>query len=90
MPLTLEPRKPQNRAPLLTNLGGQSKRKEPRNVQAYTPHQIPKIKASKTLQENRQERARKITKKEEWEQHHKALRNHAKSSIHTTKGSYKV
>jgi hypothetical protein len=33
-PLTLEPRKPQNRAPLLTDLGGESKGKEPRRVQA--------------------------------------------------------
>jgi hypothetical protein len=36
-PLTLEPRKPQNLAPLFTDLGGESKRKEPRRVQAYTP-----------------------------------------------------
>jgi hypothetical protein len=36
-PLTLEPRKLQNRAPLLTDLGRESKGKEPRRVQAYTP-----------------------------------------------------
>jgi hypothetical protein len=36
-PLTLELRKPQNRAPLLMDLGGESKGKEPRRVQTYTP-----------------------------------------------------
>jgi hypothetical protein len=83
MPLTLEPRKPQNRAPLLTDLGEESKGKEPQRVQAYIPHQIPKRKASKSLQENHQERAQKITKKEKRERHIQALRNHAESSIHT-------
>jgi hypothetical protein len=48
-PLTLGQRKPQNRAPLLTNLGGKLKGKEPLRDQAYTPHQIPKRKASKSL-----------------------------------------
>jgi hypothetical protein len=33
-PLTLEHRKPQNRAPLLTDLGGESKGKEPRGCDA--------------------------------------------------------
>jgi hypothetical protein len=46
------------------------------------PHQIPKRKASKSLQENRQEKAPKITKKNEQEQHIQALRNHTESSIH--------
>jgi hypothetical protein len=49
MPLTLEPRKPQNRAHLLADLGGESKGKEPRRVQAYISHRIPKRKASKSL-----------------------------------------
>jgi hypothetical protein len=40
-------RKPQNRAPLLIDLGGESKGKEPRMVHAYIPHQIPKRKAMK-------------------------------------------
>jgi hypothetical protein len=80
--LTLEHRKPQNRAPLLTDLGRESKGKEPRRVHAYIPHQIPKGKASKSPQENHQEKAPKITKKHEWEQHIQALRNHAESSIH--------
>jgi hypothetical protein len=63
MPLTLERIKPKNRAPLLTDLGGGSKGKEPRRVHAYIPHQIPKRKALKPPQENRQEKALKITKK---------------------------
>jgi hypothetical protein len=81
-PPTLEHRKPLNRAPLLTDLGGESKGKEPRRVHAYIPHQIPKRKVSKSLHENRQERALKITKKNEREQHIQTLRNHTESSIH--------
>jgi hypothetical protein len=49
------------------------------------PHQIPKSKVPKTPQEKQQERALKITTKNNREQHNKALRNHAESSIHTTK-----
>jgi hypothetical protein len=49
------------------------------------PHQIPKRKVPKTPQENHQERAPKITTKNYREQHNKALRNHAESSIHTKK-----
>jgi hypothetical protein len=56
---------------LLTDLGGESKGKEPRRVQAYIPHHIPKIKVSKPPHENHQEKALKITKKEKREQHHK-------------------
>jgi hypothetical protein len=47
------------------------------------PHQIPKRKVLKTHRENHQERAPKITTKNNREQHNKALRNHAESSIHT-------
>jgi hypothetical protein len=36
------------------------------------------------------EKAPKITKKEKREEHNQALRNHAESSIHNMKGSYKV
>jgi hypothetical protein len=68
---------------LLTDLGGESKVKEPRRVQAYIPHQIPKRKSSKSLQENRQEKAPKITTKDKQERHIQALRNHAESYIHT-------
>jgi hypothetical protein len=67
------------------DLGGESKGKEPRKAQAYIPHQIPKRKASKTHQENHQEKALKITKKENREELKQALRNHAESSIHTMK-----
>jgi hypothetical protein len=66
-------------------LGGESKGKEPRRVHAYIPQQIPKRKASKSLQENRQEKAPKITKKENREELKQALRNHAETSIHTMK-----
>jgi hypothetical protein len=72
------------------DLGGESKGKEPPRVQAYIPHQIPKRKVSKPPHENRQEKAPKIGKKDKLEQHHKTLRNHVESSVHTTRGSYKV
>jgi polyribonucleotide nucleotidyltransferase len=68
---------------LLTDLGGESKRKEPQRAKAYIPPPNPKRKASKSLQENRQEKTLKITKKNEREQHIQALRNHTESSIHT-------
>jgi hypothetical protein len=58
-PQTLELRKPQNRAPLLTDLGGESQPKEPRRVPTIFPHQIPKRKVFKTPQRNQQERAPK-------------------------------
>jgi hypothetical protein len=67
------------------DLGGESKGKEPRRVHEYTPHQIPKRKVSKPPQENRQEKAPKITKKGKWDKHNQAMRNHAESSIHTMK-----
>jgi hypothetical protein len=69
----------------LTDLGGESKRKEPRRVHACIPHEIPKRKVSKPPQEIRQEKAPKITKKEKREEHDQGLSNHAKSSTHTTK-----
>jgi hypothetical protein len=65
------------------DLGGESKAKEPRRVHTNFPHQIPKSKVRKTHRENHQERAPKIATKSNWEQHNKALRNHAESSIHT-------
>jgi hypothetical protein len=63
-------------------LGGESKAQEPQRVHRNFPHQIPKSKVPKTHRENHQERAPKITTKNNWEQHNKALRNHAESSIH--------
>jgi hypothetical protein len=62
-PHTLEHGKPQNRAPLLTDLGGESQPKEPRRVPTNFPQQIPKSKVPKTTQRNHQERAPKITTK---------------------------
>jgi hypothetical protein len=61
---------------LLNDLGGESKGKEPQRAQAYIPHQIPKRKALKSLQEKSQKRAPKITKKEEQEQHRGTMPNH--------------
>jgi hypothetical protein len=54
-----------------------SQGKEPRRVHAYIPNHIPKRKASKPPQENRQEKVLKITKKGKRGKQHKALRNHA-------------
>jgi hypothetical protein len=59
--------------------------KEPRRVPTNFPHQIAKSKVPKTPQEKHQERDPKITTKNNREQHNKALRNHAESSIHATK-----
>jgi hypothetical protein len=78
-------RKTQNRAPLLTDLGGESQPKEPRRVPTNFPHQIPDSKVPKTTQRNHQERAPKISTKNNREQHIQTLRNHAESSIHATK-----
>jgi hypothetical protein len=66
-------------------LGGESKGKEPQRVHTYIPHKIPKRKVPKTLQEIYQERAPKITTKNEQEQHNQAFRNHVESSIHHKK-----
>jgi hypothetical protein len=68
---------------LLTDLGGESKGKEPRRGYTYIPHQIPKREVPKTLEEIHQERAPKITTKNEREQRIQALMNHAESYIHT-------
>jgi hypothetical protein len=66
-------------------LGGELKGKEQRRAQGYIPHQILKRKALKSLQEECQEKAPKITKKENREKLKQALRNRAESSIHTMK-----
>jgi hypothetical protein len=65
------------------DLGGESQAKEARKVPTNFPHQIPKSKVPKTPHEKHQERALKITTKNNQEKHIKALRNHAESSIHT-------
>jgi hypothetical protein len=67
------------------DLGGASQAKELRRVLTNFLHQIPKSKVPNTPQEKHQERAPKITTKNNWEQHNMALRNHAESSIHTKK-----
>jgi hypothetical protein len=51
-------------------LGEESKGKEPRRVHTYIPHQIPKRKVPKTLQEIHEERAQKITTKNERDEDH--------------------
>jgi hypothetical protein len=62
---------------------GESQAKELRRVPTNFPQQIHKSKVPKTPQEKHQERALKITTKNNREQDNKALRNHAESSIHT-------
>jgi hypothetical protein len=52
-------RKPQNRAPLLTDLVGESQPKKPQKVPTNFPHQIPKRKIPKTTQENTKKGLRK-------------------------------
>jgi hypothetical protein len=83
MPLTLEPRKPQNQAPLLTDLGGESKGKEPRRVHAYIPTKSQRERFLNRTKKITKKGLQKITKKDKWERHIQALRNHAESSIHT-------
>jgi hypothetical protein len=84
-PLTLEHRKPQNRAPKLTDLGGESKEKRTTKGSHEFPQLNTKSKVPKTHQENHKERAPKISTMNNREQHNKALRNHAESFIHTKK-----
>jgi hypothetical protein len=66
-------------------LGEESQPKERRRVPTNLPHEFPKSKVLKIPQENHQEMALKITTKNNEEQHNKALKNHAESSIHATK-----
>jgi hypothetical protein len=63
-PLSQNLGRPQIRAPLLTDLGGESQGKEQQRVHAYIPHQIPKRKVSKPPQKNCQKRLRKSPKRE--------------------------
>jgi hypothetical protein len=58
-PLTLERTKPQNRAPLLIDLGGESKGKNHEEFMHTSP-----TKSQRERSQNRQEKAPKITKKE--------------------------
>jgi hypothetical protein len=72
-------------SPFLTDLGGESKGKEPQRVHAYIPQQIKERKALKSLREKHQEKAPKFTKKENREKLKQALRNQTESSIQTMK-----
>jgi hypothetical protein len=83
---TTNPRttKPPKSSPFAHGFGENQREKNHEGL-AYIPHQIPKRKASKSLHETCQEKAPKITKKENWEDLKQALRNHAESSIHTMK-----
>jgi hypothetical protein len=56
--------------------------KETQRVHTNFPSN-PQEQGLENTRENNQERAPKITTKNNREQHNKALRNHAKSSIHT-------
>jgi hypothetical protein len=69
-------------SPLTHGFGRGIKAKEPQSVHTNFSHQITKSKAPKTHRENHQERALKITTKNNRE-HNKALRNHVETSIHT-------
>jgi hypothetical protein len=69
-------------SPLTHGFGRGIKGKEPQRVHTNFPLQVTKSKVPKTHGENHQERAPKITTKNNRKQHNKALRNHAESSIH--------
>jgi hypothetical protein len=77
--------KPPKSSPLTHGFGRGIKGKRTMKDSHEFPHQIPKSKVPKTHRENHQERAPKITTKNNREQHNKALRNHAESSIQTKK-----
>jgi hypothetical protein len=65
------------------DLGGETKAKEPRRVHTNFPIKSPKARSRKHANKTTKKRAPKITTKNNREQHNKALRNHAESSIHT-------
>jgi hypothetical protein len=78
-------RKTPKSSPFTHGFGRGITTKEPRRVPTNFPHKIPKSKVPKTTQRNHQERAPKITTKNNREQHIQTLRNQAESSIHATK-----
>jgi hypothetical protein len=77
--------KPPKSSPLTCGFGRGIKGKRTTKAHTNFPHQIPKNKVLKTHREKHQERAPKITTKNNREQHNKALRNHTESSIHAAK-----
>jgi hypothetical protein len=64
-------------------LGGESKAKEPQRVHTNFPIKSPRARSRKHTKKTTKERAPKITTKNNLEQHNKALRIDAESSIHT-------
>jgi hypothetical protein len=77
---TLGQRKPQNRAPFLTGVGG-SKGKEPRRVHANISNKSSR-KQPRNLSQKINKKGLQKSPKNEQEQHIQSLRNHAESSIH--------
>jgi hypothetical protein len=67
---------------LLTDLGGESKGKEPRRVMHTSPTKSQREKPRNPSKKITKKKAPEITKKNKQEQHIQALRNHAESSIH--------
>jgi hypothetical protein len=76
-------KKTQTSSPFAHGFGRGIKGKRTTKGSSIHPPPNPKDKGLKIAQENHQERALKITKKEEWERHIQALRNDAESSIYT-------
>jgi hypothetical protein len=76
-------RKHPNRSHFVGFVGSRSPSKEAQGPHTLHPTRIPQRNAPKSSPRKIQEKTLKITKKEKQEQHIQALRNHAKSSIHT-------
>jgi hypothetical protein len=72
---TLRTQKTPKSSPLTHGFGRRIKGKRTTKGSHEIPHQITKSKVPKTHRENHQERAPKITTKNNREQHNKALRN---------------
>jgi hypothetical protein len=72
----------QNRSRYRGFVGARSPSKEEQGPHTRHPTRIPQRNTPKTSPRKFQEKALKITKKNEREQHIQALRNHAESSIH--------
>jgi hypothetical protein len=62
-PQTLSQRKPQNRAPFLTDLGGESKGKESRRVHAYAPNKFSRKRTQNLSKKIAKKRLRKSPKR---------------------------
>jgi hypothetical protein len=90
MPLTLERRKPQNRAPLLTDLGRESKGKEPQWVHAYIPPTKSKEKGLKTATTKSTRKGSENHQKEETGETQPSLEEPRQIIYTYQQGSYKV